>query len=57
MTTSEWNPASRSAVSIAQAEVAARLGRPTDSWRLKAYTITSKVSTSSSASREAPLLA
>lgn len=39
MTTSEWDPASRSAVSIAQAELAARLGRPVESWRLKAYTV------------------
>lgn len=39
MTTSEWDPAPRSVVSSAQAQLAARLGRPEDSWRLKAYTI------------------
>jgi len=39
MTTSEWDPASRSPASIAQAELAARLGRPAGSWRLRAYTV------------------
>ena len=34
-----WDPASRSPASIAQAELATRLGRPAGSWRLKAYTV------------------
>jgi voltage-gated potassium channel len=39
MISSEWDPASRSLTSIAQAELAARLGRPAESWRLKVYTV------------------
>src|SRR5215470_6850025 len=39
MTTSEWDPSSRSLASIAEAKLAARLGRPTGSWRAKAYSV------------------